>query len=177
MAFAAASSVTIAALKGWSQPAGQFRASGCSIIRGRRREMAQNIRSVMTFNPATLPTTSSVAEAARAMRDANIGDIIVLDNQQTCGILTDRDIVIRGVAEGRNLATTKVSDICSQELTTMSPTDNVEDAVRIMREKAIRRLPVIEGGKPVGIVSIGDLAVSHDPRSALGHISAAPANR
>jgi CBS domain-containing protein len=139
--------------------------------------MAQSIRSVMTSDPVTLATTSSVAEAARAMRDANIGDIIVLDGKQTCGILTDRDIVVRGVAEGRNLATTKVSDICSQELTTMSPTDNVEDAVRIMREKAIRRLPVIEGGKPVGIVSIGDLAVSQDPRSALGHISAAPANR
>jgi CBS domain-containing protein len=139
--------------------------------------MAQDIRSVMTSNPVTLPMTSSVAEAARAMRDANIGDIIVLDGKQTCGILTDRDIVVRAVAEGRNLTTTKLADICSQELTTMSPTDNVEDAVRLMREKAIRRLPVIEGGKPVGIVSIGDLAVSQDPRSALGYISAAPANR
>jgi signal-transduction protein with cAMP-binding, CBS, and nucleotidyltransferase domain len=85
--------------------------------------MAQSIRSVMTSNPVMLPTTSSAAEAARAMRDANIGDIIVLDGQQTCGILTDRDIVVSAVAEGRNLATTKVADICSQELTTMSPTD------------------------------------------------------
>src|SRR4029453_9475185 len=123
---------------------GTIRASGCTIIRGRRREMAQDIRSVMTSNPVMLPMTSSVAEAARAMRDANIGDIIVLDGQQTCGILTDRDIVVRAIAEGRNLATPKVADICSQELTTMSPTDNVEDAVRIMREKAIRHLPVIE---------------------------------
>jgi CBS domain-containing protein len=139
--------------------------------------MAQSIRSVMTPNPVTLSKTSSVAEAARAMREANIGDIIVLDGEKTCGILTDRDIVVRAVAEERNLATTKVAEICSQELAVMSPTDNVEDAVRLMREKAIRRLPVIEGGKPVGIVSIGDLAVSQDPRSALGHISAAPANR
>jgi CBS domain-containing protein len=139
--------------------------------------MAQSIRSVMTSNPVTLSTTSSVAEAARAMRDANIGDIIVLDGERTCGILTDRDIVVRAVAEGRDLASTKVADICSQELTTMSPNDSIEEAVLLMREKAIRRLPVIEGGKPVGIVSIGDLAVSQDPRSALGHISAAPANR
>jgi CBS domain-containing protein len=139
--------------------------------------MAQSIRSVMTSNPLTLSKTCSVAEAARAMREANIGDIIVLDGEKTCGILTDRDIVVRAVAEERDLATTKVADICSQELTVISPTDNVEDAVRLMREKAIRRLPVIEGGKPVGIVSIGDLAVSQDPRSALGHISAAPANR
>jgi CBS domain-containing protein len=139
--------------------------------------MAQNIRSVMTPNPNTLSKTATVAEAARAMRDANIGDIIVLDGERTCGILTDRDIVVRAVAEGRDLATTKVADICSQELITMSPTDSVEDAVRLMRDKAIRRLPVIEGGKPVGVVSIGDLAVSQDPHSALGHISAAPANR
>jgi CBS domain-containing protein len=140
-------------------------------------KMAQSIRSVMTTNPITLPKTSSVAEAARAMCAANIGDIIVLDGERTCGILTDRDIVVRAVAEERDLATTKVGDICSQELTTLSPTDNIEDAVLLMREKAIRRLPVIEGGKPVGIVSIGDLAISQDPRSALGHISAAPANR
>ena len=139
--------------------------------------MAQNIRSVMNTNPVTLPARSSVAEAASAMRDANIGDIIVLEDGRICGILTDRDIVVRAVAEGRDLVSTKVADICSQEITTLSPTDNVEDAVRLMRDKAIRRLPVVEGDKPVGIVSIGDLAVSQDPRSALGHISAAPPNR
>jgi CBS domain-containing protein len=139
--------------------------------------MAQNIRSVMNTNPLTLPAKATVAEAASAMRDANIGDVIVLDDGRICGILTDRDIVVRAVAEGRNLVTTKVADICSQDLATLSPTDNVEDAVRLMRDKAIRRLPVVEGNKPVGIVSIGDLAVSQDPRSALGHISAAPPNR
>jgi CBS domain-containing protein len=139
--------------------------------------MAQNIRSVMNTNPVTLPARSSVAEAASAMRDANIGDVIVLEDGRICGILTDRDIVVRAVAEGRDLVSTKVADICSQEITTLSPTDNVEDAVQLMRDKAIRRLPVVEGDKPVGIVSIGDLAVSQDPRSALGHISAAPPNR
>jgi CBS domain-containing protein len=143
----------------------------------RRITMAQNIRSVMNTNPVTLPARSSVAEAASAMRDANIGDVIVLEDGRICGILTDRDIVVRAVAEGRDLVSTKVADICSQEITTLSPTDNVEDAVRLMRDKAIRRLPVVEGDKPVGIVSIGDLAVSQDPRSALGHISAAPPNR
>lgn len=139
--------------------------------------MAQNIRSVMNTNPVTLPGRSSVAEAASAMRDANIGDVIVLEDGRICGILTDRDIVVRAVAEGRDLAATKVADICSPELTTLSPTDSVEDAVRLMRDKAIRRLPVIEGDTPIGIVSIGDLAVSQDPRSALGQISAAPPNR
>jgi CBS domain-containing protein len=139
--------------------------------------MAQTIREVMTTNPISIPATSSVADAARTMRDSNIGDVIVLDNGQIRGIVTDRDIVVRALAEGRDPFTTKLGDICSQELTTLSPTDSVDDAVRLMREKAIRRLPVVERGKPVGIVSIGDLAQSLDPHSALGHISEAPPNR
>jgi hypothetical protein len=85
--------------------------------------------------------------------------------------------VVRGVAEGRDLAATKVGDIYSQELTSVSPTDEVEQAVLLIREKAVRRLPVVEGGKPVGVVSIGDLAIERDPHSALGKISAAPPNR
>jgi CBS domain-containing protein len=111
------------------------------------------------------------------MRDANIGDVIVLKGSQVCGILTDRDIVVRGVSEGRDLAATKVGDICSQELASVSPTDEVEQAIRLMRDKAVRRLPVVEAGNPVGIVSIGDLAIERDPHSALGQISAAPPNR
>lgn len=139
--------------------------------------MAQNIRDVMTAHPVALPATSSVVDAARAMRDSNIGDVIVVDDSRVCGIVTDRDITVRGVAEGRDISRLKLEDICSRVLTTLSPTDSVDDAVRLMREKAIRRLPVIEGGKPVGIVSLGDLAVTQDPHSALGNISAAPANR
>jgi len=139
--------------------------------------MAQSIRDVMTAHPIALQATSSVVEAARAMRDSNIGDVIVVENDRVCGIVTDRDITIRGVAEGRNISHLKLADICSRVLTTVSPTDSVDDAVRLMGEKAIRRLPVVEGGKPVGIVSLGDLAFTQDPHSALGNISAAPANR
>jgi len=111
------------------------------------------------------------------MRDADIGNVIVTDNGHICGIVTDRDITIRGVAEARNIASLTLGDICSRELTTLSPQDSVEDAVRLMREKAIRRLPVVEGGKPIGVVSLGDLAVTQDHRSALGNISAAAPNR
>jgi CBS domain-containing protein len=139
--------------------------------------MAQTIRDVMTTNPISISAASSVADAARAMRDSNIGDVIVLDDSRIRGIVTDRDIVVRALAEGRDPFTTKIGDICSQELTTLSPTDSVDDAVYLMREKAIRRLPVVEGGKPVGIVSIGDLAQTLDPHSALGHISGASPNR
>jgi CBS domain-containing protein len=137
----------------------------------------QKISQVMTSNPVTMQATASTLEAARAMRDSNIGAVVVLDNGKVCGIVTDRDIVVRAAAEARDLATTRLTDICSHELTTLAPTDTVEHAVQIMRTKAIRRLPVVENGKPVGIVSLGDLAIERDPDSALGHISAAPSNR
>jgi CBS domain-containing protein len=136
--------------------------------------MAQHIRDVMTPNPVSLPGTASVHEAARAMRDGDMGDVIVLENNRVCGIVTDRDIVVRTVAEAQDPATTTLADICSHRLLIVTPTDNIEEAVRLMRTHAIRRLPVVEGGKAVGIVSLGDLAVERDPDSALGGISAAP---
>jgi CBS domain-containing protein len=138
--------------------------------------MTRSIRDVMSAHPITMPVASTVAEAARTMREANIGDIIVLEGDQLYGIVTDRDIVVRTVAEGRDPETATLGDICSREMTTLSPTDIVEDAVWLMRDKAIRRVPVIENGTPIGIVSLGDLAVSQDPHSTLGHISAAPPN-
>jgi CBS domain-containing protein len=139
--------------------------------------MSQNVRSVMTKNPVSLPGTSSVLEAARAMRDANIGDVIVVENNQVCGIVTDRDIVVRAVAEARDPYNITLGDICSHALTTIAPTDSVDKAVQLMRDKALRRLPVVEKGQAVGIVSLGDLAVERDPESVLGDISAAPPNR
>jgi CBS domain-containing protein len=138
--------------------------------------MAQQIRELMTPNPVVLPGTASVHEAAQAMRDADIGDVIVIENQRVCGIVTDRDIVVRTVAEARDPATTTLADICSHPLLIVSPTDSVEKAVRLMGTYALRRVPVVEAGQPVGIVSLGDLAVERDPGSALGDISAAPPN-
>ena len=138
--------------------------------------MAQQIRELMIQNPVSLPGTASVHEAARAMRDADIGDVIVIENNAVCSIVTDRDIVVRTVAEARDPATTTLADICSHHLLTVSPTDSVEEAVRLMRTHAIRRLPVVEGGQAVGIVSLGDLARERDPGSALGEISTAPPN-
>ena len=138
--------------------------------------MPQRLHDVMTPNPVALPGSASVHEAARTMRDQDIGDVIVVENHQVCGIVTDRDIVVRTVAEARDPAATTLADICSHALTTVAPTDSVEQAVQLMREKAIRRLPVVEDGRPVGIVSLGDLAMERDPDSALGEISAAPPN-
>jgi CBS domain-containing protein len=138
--------------------------------------MAQQIRELMTPNPVALPGTASVHEAARAMRDAQIGDMIVIENNQVCGMVTDRDLVVRILAETRDPATTTLADICSHSIVTVTPTESVEEAVRLMRTHAIRRLPVVDGGQAVGIVSLGDLAVERDPGSALGKISGAPPN-
>jgi CBS domain-containing protein len=140
-------------------------------------QKSSTIREVMTSHPTILPASASVLEAARAMRDSDIGDVIVAENGRICGIITDRDVVVRVTAEGREPARTTLAEICSQDLTTVSPTDSIDRAVQLMRQKAVRRLPVVENGQAVGIVSIGDLAQERDPNSALSDISAAPSNR
>jgi CBS domain-containing protein len=139
--------------------------------------MAQAIRDIMTQDLKTCPSDTTLDEAARTMRDADIGDVIVLrDDGTMCGVVTDRDITIRAVAEGRDPSAVTLKDVCSHDVVSVAPDTGAEEAARLMRERAVRRLPVMEGGKPVGIVSIGDLAIERDPDSALADISAARGN-
>ena len=147
-----------------------------TVTPGQEALMKQTIRDVMTPEPHTVQATTSLADAAAIMRDGDVGDVIVLTDGQMCGIVTDRDIAVRAVAEGRDPKKTPVAEICSRELVALSPDDSVEDAIGMMREMAIRRLPVVDAGHPVGIVSLGDLAVARDPDSALADISAASPN-
>jgi CBS domain-containing protein len=131
----------------------------------------------MTKQVHTVRTDAPVLEVARIMRDQGIGDVLVTDEAGALsGIVTDRDIVVRAVAAGMSLETTKVGEICSGDLVRVEPDTSVEEVVRIMREHAIRRVPVVQGDKPIGIVSIGDLAQHKDPDSALADISAAEPN-
>ena len=140
--------------------------------------MAQTVRDVMTADPVCMPPNASITDAARTMRDRGIGDVLVLDGKELRGVVTDRDIVIRTIAEGGNPQSLDLASVCSSgQLSTVTPETTVDDAARLMRERAVRRLPVVEGGRPVGVVAIGDLAVEQDPGSALAEISAAPANR
>jgi CBS domain-containing protein len=134
------------------------------------------VEEMMTPDPIALPQTATVFDAAQKMRDASIGNVVVLNGQKVCGIVTDRDIVVRAIATGRDPRSTKLADICSRELTTLSPEDNVETAVRLMREHAVRRLPVVKDDRPVGILTLGDLAIEEDSESALADVSAAPPN-
>jgi CBS domain-containing protein len=139
--------------------------------------MTQRIRDVMTADPTTLPEDASVADAARKMRDEDIGDVLVVREEKLTAMVTDRDIAVRVVAEDRLPAETLLAEIASADLATVSPDDSVADAVRILREKALRRVPVVEGGRPVGVISIGDLAVERDTDSALADISASEPNQ
>ncbi len=139
--------------------------------------MAQSIREVMTKDPITLTPESTVVEAARAMKEADVGPaLITKETGEIYGIITDRDIAVRVVAENRDPASTKVSEIASTGLATLTPDDSVDDAVRIIREQKVRRIPIVENDKPVGIVSIGDLAIQRDSDSALADISRANPN-
>ena len=127
----------------------------------------------MTRDPRTVDASDTIVDAARVMAERDIGDVIVMEDGQVAGIVTDRDIVVRGVAEGRDPDSTSVSDVCSTGVETIEPEASVDDALSLMREKDIRRLPVAKNGRPVGIVSLGDLAVEREPDSTLADISAA----
>lgn len=112
------------------------------------------------------------------MKTKDIGDVLVEDDQgRLAGIITDRDIAIRATAEGADPKTTKVEDAYTQDVSALAPTDTVHDAVQMMRSKNVRRLPVVEAGKAVGIVSLGDISVETAPSSLLADISTASPDR
>jgi CBS domain-containing protein len=143
--------------------------------------MAQQVRDVMTTTPATVGIDEPIVAAARLMREYDIGDVLVCEGDEIRGIVTDRDIVVRAVADGIDLTSSPVEAVCSSEVVTVSPDTSLDDAARRMRERAVRRLPVVDGKRPVGIVSLGDLAVEGGreqdlAEEALADISAAPAN-
>ena len=140
------------------------------------KKSTKTVADVMTPDPVGLLESETVADAARLMRDNDIGDVLVLDDTggRPVGIVTDRDLVIRALADGGNAKEMTLSTIVSQDLVCVSPDDSIDDAVELMRAKAIRRVPVVERDQAVGIVSIGDLAQTLDKKSALAEISAAP---
>jgi CBS domain-containing protein len=129
--------------------------------------MVRHVREVMTPEPPSLPLDAPLTEAARLMRDEDVRGVLVIQDGKVCGLLTDRDIVVRAVAEGRDLTGTRLAEICSAGIVTVSPDDAADTALRLMRDRAVRRLPVVQDGRLVGIVSIGDLTSGRDESSAL----------
>lgn len=116
------------------------------------------LRNVMTDNVSTVQSNSSVSEAASIMKDLNVGAVPVCEGSKPVGILTDRDITLRNVADARD-ANSQVKDIMSGNLVYGTPDMSNEEAAQIMADNQIRRLPIVENGNIVGIVSLGDLAV------------------
>ncbi|RJQ31257.1 MAG: CBS domain-containing protein [Actinobacteria bacterium] len=118
-----------------------------------------NISDVMTKDLAQLQPNDTIVQAAQKMKEMNIGDVLIAENNMLEGIITDRDIVIRCIASGMDANNTKASECMTKNLVTVSPQTKVIDASHIMSEHQIRRLPVTEDGQLVGIVTLGDLAV------------------
>ncbi len=136
--------------------------------------MSECIRDVMTADPVVLQADASIKEAAAAMRRRDIGDVLVADRDELIGVVTDRDLVVRVLADG--MIDARLGDVCSKRLIALAAGDPIESAVAAMSEAAVRRLAVVEDGRLVGMVSLGDLARDRDRNSALAEISAAPPN-
>ncbi|MEU0026365.1 CBS domain-containing protein [Streptomyces sp. NPDC006335] len=134
---------------------------------------AEFVKDVMTPGVVAVRPDASLVEAARLMRAQDIGDVVVTDGQDLVGMLTDRDIAVRAVADGADPSTVSARSVCTPDPLTVTPGDPVTQAAALMRAHAVRRLPVVEDGLPVGMVSLGDIAEARDPGSALADISRA----
>jgi CBS domain-containing protein len=117
------------------------------------------IKDAMTSNPTTCEPQASVVDAAKVMAQEDVGSIPIVEGDQLVGVVTDRDIVIRVVGEGRDAQSTTVGDIASRDLVTVSPDDGLDRALELMAENQVRRLPVVAGDKLVGIVAQRDIAL------------------
>ncbi len=130
------------------------------------------VSDIMTKKPVTLPPSASVREAAQIMRDDNIGDVLVVDGDSLVGIITDRDISVRVVAAERDPHEVTIGEVCTHSPVWIRPDIHAFEAVDKLRSHAVYRLPVLENGRVVGIVSIGDLVLKLEERTALAEVFA-----
>lgn len=137
--------------------------------------MDKKVRDIMTANPVGVYANQTIGDAARVMRDAGVGAVLVVNGDSLGGVVTDRDLVIRGLAEGFG-PDSAVGPLCSAKLVGVDADADVAEAERLMRDNAVRRLPVIDGGQIVGVISLGDIAVADDDDSPLAAVSRARAN-
>jgi CBS domain-containing protein len=129
--------------------------------------MAKSIREAMTANPCTIDADKPVAYAAKMMKDEDVGLAPIVEGEQLIGTVTDRDIAIRVVAEGKNPESTTVREIASKQLVTIDPQQSLDEALRLMAQHQVRRLPVVEeDGRLVGVVAQADIAKEADPAKA-----------
>jgi signal-transduction protein with cAMP-binding, CBS, and nucleotidyltransferase domain len=135
----------------------------------------ERVVDVMSLAPVKVRPTDSVAKVAALMREKDIGAVLVDGGGEMTGVVTDRDLVVRVLADGGS-PSTMVSAACTMNPLCLNPEDDVDAAIETMRAHAIRRVPVVDRGVAVGMVSLGDLARLRDPESVLGQISTAEPN-
>ena len=121
--------------------------------------MANSVRDAMTADPRSIGKSVSVVEAARLMREQDIGSLPITDDEQLVGMITDRDITMRVVAEAVDPQRTPVGDVCSRDVISVAPESDLEEALQLMARHQVRRLPVVENGRLVGIVAQADIAL------------------
>jgi CBS domain-containing protein len=127
----------------------------------------QKISDVMTSNPRTIEPSTPVAQAAKLMRDEDVGPLPIVDGNRVVGILTDRDIVIRTIAEGKDPQSVTAGEIASKQLVTIDPDQSLDEAAQLMAKHQVRRLPVCEeDGRLVGIVAQADVAIEAPTQQA-----------
>ena len=137
--------------------------------------MDKQVRDIKTPDPVGVYYDQTITETARLMRDAGVGAVLVVSGESLSGVVTDRDLVIRALAEGAD-PDTPVGPLCSPKLVGVDAGADLAEAERLIRENAIRRLPVLDNGQIVGMVSIGDLAVSANGDTPLAAVSQAQPN-
>jgi len=127
--------------------------------------MGTSVQDLMTSNPRTIGSESSVVEAAKIMRDEDVGIVPIVDGDRLVGTITDRDIAIKVVAEGKDARSTTVGQVASRDLVTVDPQQDLDEALRLMAEHQVRRLPVVEeDGRLVGILAQADVAREASPQ-------------
>jgi CBS domain-containing protein len=126
--------------------------------------MATSVRDAMTEGPSSIDASASVAEAARLMRDGQVGSLPITQDDQLVGMITDRDITTAVVAEGTDPGATSAGDVCSRDPISVEPDKDLEEAVELMARNQVRRLPVVENGKLVGIVAQADIALKDNEK-------------
>lgn len=127
--------------------------------------MGQKVEQAMTTNVRTVTPDASVVDAARIMRDEDTGSVPVVDDGRVAGIVTDRDIVLRGVADGRDVTALDVREVCSSDPVTVEPGRDLDEALRLMAQHQVRRLPVVDGDRLVGVLAQADVARATDDRA------------
>lgn len=142
---------------------------------------SRQVRDVMTPNPECVSERDSISDVARIMKEQDTGVVPVVDGKKIIGLITDRDIVIRGIAEGRDLSSVKVNELMTKSVRSVSEDTPVNDVLNLMGNSEIRRVPVVNGNNElVGIISLGDIATNSNQDDRVGkaveNISEAPPN-